>query len=266
VIHNVDVIQQETWADWGELTPELIGESLRTGLALLWRAYLCAEDTGVNVWEFGLRTGRLYDAGMTDNDLQWMIAKGFAEHGEETSGQDEPHRSFRRLQGYSFNHHTCLILTPGGAALAEQVFRETVRSPQATLAALAAVAETTALKNGRRVSNQSEPAKTADLKRELSLAGLVVKRFRVPARNQETILSVFEEEGWVEHIHDPLPVTHEIDAPTRLHDAINRLNRCQIHPLLRFHGDGKGTGVFWELRQPKLLGRSASAGWSVRND
>jgi len=88
----------------------------------------------------------------------------------------------------------------------------------------------------------------------LSLAGLIVKRFRVPARNQETILSVFEEEGWAEHIHDPLPATQDIDAPTRLHDAINRLNKCQINALVRFHGDGKGTGVFWELRQPGLLG------------
>ena len=65
---------------------------------------------------------------------------------------------------------------------------------------------------------------------------------------------MFEEEGWAEHIHDPLPVNHHIDAPTRLHDAINRLNRCQINPLLRFHGDGKGTGVFWELNQTGDLG------------
>ena len=96
------------------------------------------------------------------------------------------------------------------------------------------------------------------------MAGLIVKRFRVPARNQETILSVFEEEGWAEHIHDPLPVTHEIDAPTRLHDAINRLNRCQINPLLRFHGDGKGTGVFWELSQPEHVGLNRQAANSLR--
>jgi len=75
----------------------------------------------------------------------------------------------------------------------------------------------------------------------------------VPARNQEAILSVFEEEDWVEHIHDPLPVTVDIDAPTRLHDAINRLNRCQINAVLRFQGDGKGTGVFWKLDQPDVL-------------
>ncbi len=253
---------EKLWAERaGKSTSSLIDESLRAGLALLWRAYICAEDTGANLWDFALRTSSLYEAGVTSSDLRWMVAKGFAEHGQETSGYDDPHRSFRRSNGYFFNNHTCLILTPSGAALAEHVFRETARSPQATLSAFAAVAgETIALANARSAGYETNtPAKVAlkpcwhATRRELTLAGQIVKRFRVPARNQETILGVFEEEGWAEHIHDPLPVNHEIDAPTRLHDAINRLNRCQVNPLIRFHGDGKGTGVFWELSQPNVL-------------
>ena len=224
---------EKDWIDWaGKSTSPLIDKSLRAGLALLWRAYICADDTGANVWDFALRTSNLYKAGMTSSDLRWMIAKGFAEHGEETSGYGDPHRSFRHGNGYFFNDHTCFILTPSGAGLAEHVFPETVRAPPATLRTL--------------------KPRWNTARRELSLAGLVVKRFRVPARNQETILNAFEEEGWAEHIHDPLPLTQEIDAPTRLHDAINRLNKCQINPLLRFHGDGKGTGVFWKLSQPEI--------------
>jgi hypothetical protein len=254
---------EKPWIDWaGKSTSSLIDESLRAGLAVLWRAYICAQDTGANVWDFALRTGSLYEAGMTSSDLRWMVAKGFAEHGQETSGYDDPHRSFRRSNGYFFNNQTCLILTPSGAALAEHVFRETARSPQATLSTLAAVAgETAALADARQSASETNTRTMSALKprwdgtrRELSLSGLIVKRFRVPARNQETILSVFEEEGWAEHIHDPLPVNHDIDAPTRLHDAINRLNRCQINALVRFHGDGKGTGVFWEPSQRKMLG------------
>jgi len=251
---------EKTWVDRaGESTSNLIDESLRAGLAVLWRAYICAADAGVNVWDFALRTGRLYKAGVTSSDLRWLVAKGFAEHGQETSGYDEPHRSFRRGSGYFFNNHTCLILTPKGAALAEHVFQETARSPQATPMAVAG--ERMALANARQGAYATNTSAMSDRKprwdskrRELSMAGLIVKRFRVPARNQETILSVFEEQGWADHIHDPLPVNHDIDAPTRLHDAINRLNRCQINPLLRFHGDGKGTGVFWELCQPDILG------------
>jgi hypothetical protein len=252
---------EQPWVDSaGKSTSSLFDESLRAGLAILWRAYICAKDTGANVWDFALRTSNLYEAGVTSSDLRWMVAKGFAEHGQETSGYDDPHRSFHRSNGYFFNNHTCLILTPSGAALAENVFRETARSPQAALSALAAVAgDTTVVGNARPSSFEANKPVTPAVKprwhatrRELSLAGLIVKRFRVPARNQETILSVFEEEGWAEHIQDPLPVDHEIDAPTRLHDAINRLNRCQINPLLRFHGDGKGTGVFWELSRRDL--------------
>jgi hypothetical protein len=250
------VANEETWAGWTrESTSPLIDEGLRAGLALLWRAYICTQATGANLWDFAMRTGRLYEAGMTSSDLRWMLARGFAQHQQETTGYDEGRRSLRGTNGYSFDEHTCLILTPSGASLAEQVFQEKPHWPQATLSALAAVAEETSMLTTapRPVIEAPKPA-AAVLKpcwnanrRELSFEGLIVKRFRVPARNQETILSVFEEEGWAEHIHDPLPVTHDIDAPTRLHDAINRLNRCQINPLLRFHGDGKGTGVFWEL-------------------
>lgn len=233
---------KKLWA-W-ESTPLLIDERLRAGLALLWRAFICAQDTGASVWDFALRTGRLYEAGATSSDLRWMVAKGFAEHGQETSGYDDTHRSFLRGKGFFFNEHTCLIITPSGAALAEHVLGETARRPQATLLALTAVAA----KAGALSNTSAVKPRWNAIRRELSLAGLIVKRFRVPARNQETILSVFEEEGWADHIHDPLPVTHDIDAPTRLHDAINRLNRCQINPLVRFHGDGKGTGVFWAIR------------------
>ena len=219
--------------DWaGDSESLLIDERLRAGLAVLWRAYICTQDTGANVWDLSLPTGRLYEAGMTGADLRWMMAKGFAVHVEETTEYGDAHRSFRRGNGYFLNHRSCLFLTASGAALAEDVFREAARSAQATFA------------NHRMGS--VKPRWDA-IRRELSLDGMIVKRFRVPARNQETILSVFEEEGWVEHIHDPLPVTQDIDAPTRLHDAINRLNRSQINPLLRFHGDGKGTGIFWDL-------------------
>jgi len=241
---------EKALVDWaGESTALDVDDRLRGGLAVLWRAYICAQDTGANVWDLSLPTSRLSETGMTSTDLHWMVVKGFAEHGEETTVYGDAHRSFRRGNGYFLNARSRLVLTPNGAALAEHVFRETGRSPQATLLALAPV--TTAVASLRQMGLEKKaPAlkpRWDATRRELSLTGLIIKRFRVPARNQETILSVFEEEGWAEHIQDPLPATLNIDAPTRLHDAINRLNRCQINPLLRFRGDGKGTGIFWEL-------------------
>jgi hypothetical protein len=238
---------EKSHLDWaGESGSLLIDERLRAGLAVLWRAYLCAHDTGTKVSYLSLPTSRLYEVGMTSTDLRWLLANGFAEHVEETTEYGDAHRSFRRCNGYFLNHRSRLILTASGAALAEQVFREAARSAQAALSALATMTGEVAALASRRQTPTLKPRWDA-IRRELSLDGLIVKRFRVPARNQETILSVFEEEDWVEHIHDPLPATLDIDAPTRLHDAINRLNRSQINPLLRFHGDGKGTGIFWGL-------------------
>src|SRR5882724_6096133 len=103
---------EKTWADWtGEAISPLVDEGSRVGLALLWRAYVCADATGANLWDFALRTGRLYEAGMTSGELRWMVAQGFAEPGQETSGFDGTRRSFLPADGHFFNEQTCLILT-----------------------------------------------------------------------------------------------------------------------------------------------------------
>jgi hypothetical protein len=75
-----------------------------------------------------------------------------------------------------------------------------------------------------------------------------VKRFKVPARNQELILTAFEEEEWPSQLDDPLPPTARVDSKQRLHDAIVRLNRKQKQELLVFRGDGTGRGIIWEFR------------------
>jgi hypothetical protein len=250
---------EEAWVDrTGGPASLLIDERLQGGLAVLWRAYLCAQDTGANVWDLALPTRRLFEAGMTGADLRWLVAKGFAEHGHETTEDGLTRRSFQRGSDHFMINCSRLILTRSGAALAERLLGEPARSPHATLSTFVRVPDRVAsLTNTRTVEDERlAPGvipRWDSIRRELYVGGLIVKRFRVPARNQETILSVFEEEGWVEHIHDPLPLTLNIDAPTRLHDAINRLNRCQINSVLRFHGDGKGTGVFWGISQPDTL-------------
>ena len=80
---------------------------------------------------------------------------------------------------------------------------------------------------------------------ELRWGNTVVKRFKVPAPNQELILAAFQEDGWPVRIDDPLPPHPELDPKRRLHDTINSLNRSQKLPLIRFLGDGSGQGVRW---------------------
>ena len=79
----------------------------------------------------------------------------------------------------------------------------------------------------------------------MRLGGLVVKQFKLPAPNQETILAAFEEEDWPPRIDDPLPPKSNLAGKNRLHDTIKCLNRNHRKRLLRFNGDGTGEGVLW---------------------
>ncbi len=106
----------------------------------------------------------------------------------------------------------------------------------------------------RSVANTDPSARVSQIlphwdamRRELLIGGQVVKRFRVPAPNQEAVLAAFEEEGWPHRVYDPLPPEDEKDAKRRLNETIKRLNRHRLARVIRFHGDGTGEGVFWEM-------------------
>ena len=92
-------------------------------------------------------------------------------------------------------------------------------------------------------------------RRTLFLGEVVVKAFRQPAPVQETILAAFEEEGWPEHIDDPLPPLPGLSPKDRLNHAIRNLNRAMNDQIIRFRGDGRGTGLFWT----KMPGDSSSS-------
>ena len=70
------------------------------------------------MWDFALESDRLYATGLTISDLRWLVAKGFAEHGQETSFYGDPHRTFRPSRGLNFVPTSCFVLTPRGAEFA----------------------------------------------------------------------------------------------------------------------------------------------------
>ena len=110
-------------------------------------------------------------------------------------------------------------------------------------------------KSGGRARSNNGQAKAAGkivphwnaMGRELIVGGQTVKRFRVPAPNQEAILSAFEEEGWPQRVYDPLPPNGETDPKYRLHETIKALNGHRLARIIRFGGDGTGEGVYWEF-------------------
>lgn len=99
-----------------------------------------------------------------------------------------------------------------------------------------------------RPSGNVRPAWSAATRR-LVFDGQLVKWFRQPAKNQDIVLATFENEGWPEHIDDPLPPDADIDVRDRIHNTLSRLNH-QDCPLLWFESDGLGSGFCWRLRQP----------------
>ncbi len=72
-----------------------------------------------------------------------------------------------------------------------------------------------------------------------------MKRFRVPAENQEAVLSAFQEEGWPSRVDDPLPPAEGVVIKERLKFTIRRLNAAQIERRMHFFGDGTGEAVCW---------------------
>jgi hypothetical protein len=136
----------------------------------------------------------------------------------------------------TFSPGTCFVLTERGA----DALRKLGRPPRPGKRRLAP------FRHGGGLVRQAGPHWDPEC-RVLSVGDQVVKQFRVPAGNQELILTVLEELGWPAHLDDPLPPVAEMDSAQRLRDTINRLNGNQRNRLIRFHGDGSGRGLHWEL-------------------
>jgi hypothetical protein len=87
--------------------------------------------------------------------------------------------------------------------------------------------------------------------RELRFHGKLVKKYCVPAPNQEMILTVFEEECWPDWIDDPLHPDSDVPSKSRLRATIKSLNGKQKTRLLRFHVNQGGQIITWEEILPK---------------
>jgi hypothetical protein len=201
-------------------------------LLLLWRAAHYAANAQRSRWEFSIELESLQTLGLCDCDLRWLVAKGYLEHQSACGCAVRPITPCPALQ---FAGSSKFVLTPGGLQLVRQLLN---------------------LAPGRRgeVAGQhdSRPASRSipnwdQHRRELRIGQALIKRFTVPAENQEVILASFQEEDWPLHLDDPLSPAPGIDAKRRLHSTIQCLNRNQKAPLLRFRGDGYGRGIVWEL-------------------
>lgn len=200
-----------------------------------------SRDVEASVWDFAIEVASLRRLQLSRSDMRWMVARGFVDHALEVTLPGDFERSFRKPARLLFSKKTCFVLTSTGEALARSIVdRAEISGPvtgrvplEPTFLALVPALKALTPKWDRD-------------RQELKLGTILVKRFKVPAANQEMILAAFEEEGWPARIDDPLPPHCEQSSKRRLQETIKSLNRNQRTQAIRFLGDGSGQGVRWE--------------------
>ncbi len=199
------------------------------GFQRLLQSHDYSQELGCSVWDFAVELSDLTSLGLSRNDVRWLLGRGLIEQGTEVVPSKGCRRSFERKQDWTFGERTCFVLTSIGVAQVMALLDSTVDSLPSAEA------------DAQRLTPKWDPCR-----RTLYFLENVVKQFRVPAPNQELILTVFEEEDWPYRVDDPLPCVDSIFPKRRLHDTINALNRKHQTTVLRFFGDGRGEGICWE--------------------
>jgi hypothetical protein len=234
-------------------------QSAEQAIYRLLKASKYAEDTGRNPWEFALTIGELRRDGVSENDLRWLVCRGYVDHATEVISTTANERTFDRHVSLRFCKETAFVITNTGAAFSceflkgvahrdgdGELSRDLTRVDDSSLSARSQLlAESSPISNGNNVPKWDRD------RRELRLDGQLVKVFKLPSPMQEAILMAFEEECWPPRIDDPLPTHPDMLPKRRLHDTIKSLNRNQKNCLVRFLGDGTGEGIRWE---PNLSG------------
>ncbi len=219
------------------LNPHRDSRAAGTAIAELVEAHDYARDAECDPWQFAVEISRLQELGLTYSDLRWLVEKGYAVHAHEVTRSADPDRKFARGINTRFSPDTRFLLTDAGLALAGG------NPSEPTLIRL--TPQPGSMPPAPAVSGTPDAPKWNSNVGVLSFAGRIVKRFPRAARNQEIILSAFEEEGWPPRIDDPLPPSRNVEPKRRLHDTIKWLNRDQEARVLAFLGDGTGEGVRW---------------------
>jgi hypothetical protein len=226
----------------GMVMPAALSAPVRLAFSQLLEVHELARTAGRKDSDFAAEITSLTELGISGSVLRWLVCRGYAKCLREVTQAGDRERRFEPVDNLSLNSQCCFVLSRKGMLFA--------RAALALGDAGSDVAET----NGNsseavRQRNGFAPCWDAR-RRELRLARKLLKRFRVPAPNQEAILAAFQEEGWPNCIDDPLPPKGDLSPQRRLHDTIKALNRKhrQRPPLIHFLGNGTGKNVVWELR------------------
>ena len=242
------------------------------------RALDYAQDLSGSSWDFAVEIDRLLALGMTTSDLRWLAKRGYVSHAREiTDPQDADRRFEAPQQNLAFAKHLLRAHRDRRGVVGRHHFPAAnyllTAMPVVSASERAITFAAESMANGSSgAGSLSETKVAADLPIDLSSDAVtgqqshhgawphwdknrrtflvgehLVKRFRVPSPNQESVLDAFQEEGWPVSIDDPLSPVPDLSPKRRLRDTIKCLNTNQFSRLIRFHGDGTGQRVMWEL-------------------
>jgi hypothetical protein len=215
---------------------------MKAALRALLESLDYVEDLGGNIWDFAVEISTLRRIKLTNSDLRWLIGRGLVDYALEITSASDSERVFRQPARPLFCKKACFVITTAGVRLAREIRGRNGSGQRANRRTAVPPSWSTSV----LVPEPLVPKWDRD-RQELKVGTLVVKRFKVPAVNQEAVLAAFEEESWPPRIDDPLPPHRELTPKRRLQETIKSLNRNQKRPLIRFLGDGSGQGVRWEL-------------------
>lgn len=203
---------------------------IEPAMSLLWDARCYSEELRIDIWEFAVDLDCLLRSGLTRPDARWLVEKGFLELRREISLPGDFERSYVPCRVGPLPESACFVITPQGIKFRRELDDfEVLTTPH---------------------DGESPVPVWDSVRHELRVRNLLIKRFKVPAGNQEAILGAFQEEGWPARIDDPLSPRRGQEPKRRLHDTINSLNRNQKRRLIHFSGDGTGQGVCWNFVDP----------------
>lgn len=185
-------------------------------LQRLMQAYADAKDTKKPVWEFAVRLPGLLEAGATETDLRWLVARRYVEQAVEETRGGATERSFRLATALTFGEDTCFVLSEAGGTYVKhhRVLADRVRWDSAC--------------------------------RELRVGDKVAKRFLRDAPAQRAVLEAFQAANWQRRVDVRLPANGHRDPTHRLREVVAELNKGLDQSLIRFRMDGLGEGVIYD--------------------
>jgi hypothetical protein len=209
---------------------------MRAGLNLLLDGYLCARDLDRGRWEFAVEIAFLHAAGVINNDLRWLVSKGYAEYALDATVKREVLQATHSDGRLVLCSETCFVLTDAGVEFA----RSMLSAPGPIDAWFRPESQA---KDGPAMQEERPYWDTET--HTLYWRGLLVKHFKHEAPFQEAILKAFLACNWSQCVIVMLPKEEGVNQKERLREAIKNLNR-NCGGILRFTQEGNGGRVAWK--------------------